>query len=114
MFDSQNQGRQSEDTEESESARLRDASANRERNSRIGHRYPSFTRTANDPHLFNKRSNDRYNVTCSDQQYHLTHDNFQQTTEPKSQPELQQIVPAYERSRAGPPSDKIMLTELAK
>ncbi|RKF82640.1 hypothetical protein GcM3_022027 [Golovinomyces cichoracearum] len=86
MFDSQNQGRQSEDTEESENARLRYASANRERNSRIGHRSTVSSNT----------------------------DHFQQTTEPKSQPELQQIVPACERSRAGPPSDRRMLTELAK
>ncbi|RKF57443.1 hypothetical protein GcM3_188028 [Golovinomyces cichoracearum] len=113
-FDSQNQVRQSEDTEESENTRLRNASANRERKSRIGHRYPSFTRTANDPRLFNNRSNERYNVIYSDQHYHQTHNYPQQTTEPESQPELQQVVPAYEKSRAGPPSDRRILTELAK
>ncbi|RKF84210.1 hypothetical protein GcM1_138004 [Golovinomyces cichoracearum] len=40
-FDSQNQGRHSENTEESENTRLRNASGNRERNSRIGQWYPS-------------------------------------------------------------------------
>ncbi|RKF84176.1 hypothetical protein GcM1_143003 [Golovinomyces cichoracearum] len=113
-FDSQNQGRHSENTEESENTRLRNASGNRERNSRIGHRYPSFARTANDPRLFNNRSNDHYNVTYSDQHYHPTHNHSQQTTEPEYQPEIQQIVPAYEKSRAGPPTDRRMLTELAK
>ncbi|RKF57722.1 hypothetical protein GcC1_187032 [Golovinomyces cichoracearum] len=113
-FNQQSQGRHSEETEKSEDLRLRDASTNREHNSRINHQYSGFTTTANDSRLSNSRSNNHYNPTNPERHYDPIYHHSQQTTQPVSQPELQQLVPAYERSRAGPPSDRRMLTELAK
>lgn len=113
-FDSHNQGGQSEEVEEPENVRLCNASANRERNTKMGRPNHSFMSTTNNPHLFYNRSNNRYNVSHSDQNHNPMYHQFQQTTQSVYQSEPRLLVPEYEKSRAGPLCDRRMLTALAK
>ncbi|KAI0999041.1 hypothetical protein K3495_g9155 [Podosphaera aphanis] len=113
-YDPQTQVHQSEEREESEDVRLHNASAYGVRNSRTGRPNNGFTTTANDHGLLTKLSDNRRDITNSDQNCEPTHHYAQQTTQSKFQPPLQVLAPIHEISRAGPPTDRRMLTELAK